>query len=166
MFKREQLGADHADRLDAGYANGNGGSGSYSPSWVGKVLGNAFATRGENDSVRREVEGLEMMEQQVAKSLEAMKLRRKRQRFAQTFRGKVYNFIGIIFAFYCIARVATCTTSVFLPNLATSHVSRNDDATAGKGNTNGDWISYIIALGLAQFPSVKLDVRMWSRAIS
>ena len=31
--------------------------------------------------------------------------RQKRQRFAQTLRGKVYNLIGLVFAFYCIARV-------------------------------------------------------------
>jgi hypothetical protein len=29
----------------------------------------------------------------------------KRQRFAQTWRGKVYNLIGLVFAFYCLARV-------------------------------------------------------------
>jgi hypothetical protein len=32
-------------------------------------------------------------------------LPQKRQRFAQTFRGKVYNLVGVIFAFYCVARV-------------------------------------------------------------
>jgi hypothetical protein len=35
-----------------------------------------------------------------------------------------------------------------------------------KGNTNGDWISYLIALGLSQLPTGVADVAVWSRAIS
>lgn len=67
-------------------------------------------------------------------------------------------------------------TSVFFPPLATSHISQHagpgdkqPDSTLpqdGKGNTNGDWISYLIALALSQLPTGVVDVKMWSRAIS
>lgn len=60
---------------------------------------------------------------------------------------------------------------MLFPPLATSHISQpgKDDDTLpqdGKGNTNGDWISYSIALALSQLPTGVVDVKMWSRAIS
>ncbi|KAJ9097829.1 hypothetical protein QFC19_006697, partial [Naganishia cerealis] len=125
----------------------------------------------QTNSLRREIQGLEALEQQVERGLEAMKLRRKRQRFARTLRGKAFNLIGMVFAVYCIARVTMCFTSVLFPPLATNKVAQSDepgegDIVQGKGNTNGDWISYLIAWGLSQLPTGVADVAVWSRAIS
>lgn len=38
----------------------------------------------------------------------------------------------------------------------------------GTGNTNGDWISFLLALALAQLPtgSHDIDVAIWARTIS
>ena len=75
-------------------------------------------------------------------------------------------------------RSLQCSTSVFFPPLATSHISQHASSKPGaaladeslpqdgKGNTNGDWISYLIALALSQLPTGVVDVKMWSRAIS
>jgi len=60
---------------------------------------------------------------------------------------------------------------LFLAPLASSQTS-SDAETAEhnrrKGNTNGDWISVILALGLSRLPTgtIDIDVAVWSRAIS
>jgi hypothetical protein len=177
------------------------------------IFGSA-RSNGEDGSVRRELQGLELMEGQVKRSLEAMKLRR-------VGRGRGFSDVGAVFidGFSTIetstvrsdverqgvqpdrpcvrlllsrpgvdgefasrfdiskqhlvspAPRLQCLTSVFFPPLATSHISRagHDDGSLpqdGKGNTNGDWISYSIALALSQLPTGVVDVKMWSRAIS
>ncbi|ORY32871.1 Abscisic acid G-protein coupled receptor-domain-containing protein [Naematelia encephala] len=153
---------------------GGGQPGSPSRGWMGKV----FANKDDQQAaaLRAELEGLEAMERQVARSMSAMKLRRRRQDFGQTLRGKIYNIIGYIFAFYCAARLLMCLPSIFFSPLSTSNIpsdetslpSSETDNPKEKGNTNGDWISFVLALGLAHLPTgaVDIDVAVWSRAIS
>ena len=54
---------------------------------------------------------------------------------------------------------------IFVPQLSTSHV--RGDVTR-KGNSNGDWISYLLALGLSHLSlvAIDIDVTVWSRGIS
>jgi hypothetical protein len=65
-----------------------------------------------------------------------------------------------------------CLTSIFFAPLSTSSLAIDDtDPTLGqhesaKGNTNGDWISFLLALGLSQLPTGVVDVAVWSRGIS
>lgn len=40
------------------------------------------------------------------------------------------------------------------------------EAPQEKGNTNGDWISYLIAWSLSRLPTGVVDISVWSRAIS
>ena len=35
-----------------------------------------------------------------------------------------------------------------------------------KGNSNGDWISYFVAVALSHFPTIDINVALWSRTIS
>ena len=35
-----------------------------------------------------------------------------------------------------------------------------------KGNSNGDWISYLVAVALNNFPAININVALWSRTIS
>jgi hypothetical protein len=35
-----------------------------------------------------------------------------------------------------------------------------------KGNSYGDWISYLLVLALSNFPSVAIDIPLWTRTIS
>lgn len=75
------------------------------PSWLGRVLGSSWSGDREVANIKRELEGLQAMEAQVSKSLEAMKIQRRRQRFSQTLRGRIFNAVGFVFALYCVARI-------------------------------------------------------------
>ncbi|KAK8864574.1 hypothetical protein IAR55_001824 [Kwoniella newhampshirensis] len=142
-------------------------SGISTPSkgWMGRM----FGSQGDNEaaSLQAELDGLKAMESQVSKSLKAMKLRKRRQDFGQTFRGQMYNLLGYAFAIYCAARVLMCLPSLFWAPLTTSQAS-DETHQEGKGNTNGDWISFLLALAISQLPSdsIDIDVAVWSRGIS
>lgn len=43
-----------------------------------------------------------------------------------------------------------------------------DESVSSEGDRNGDWISFVLALGLSHLPTgpVDIDVAVWSRAIS
>jgi hypothetical protein len=60
-----------------------------------------------------------------------------------------------------------CLLSIFFAPLATSNYD-NDDQDKRAGNTNGDWISFLLALGISHLPTgvVDIDVAVWSRAIA
>jgi len=62
------------------------------------------------------------------------------------------------------ANTLQCLISIFIHPLSTSSL----DPNSAKGNTNGDWISFIIALGLSHLPhpSGEFDIASWSRGIS
>nr|WVH01961.1 golgi pH regulator [Naematelia aurantialba] len=163
VTKRDELG-----RISGGQP------GSPSRGWMGKVFTNKDDQQAA--SLRAELEGLEAMERQVARSMSAMKLRRRRQDFGQTLRGKIYHIIGYIFAIYCAARLLMCLPSIFFSPLSTSNIPSDEtsmpdgevDSPKEKGNTNGDWISFVLALGLAHLPTgtLDIDVAVWSRTIS
>nr|XP_031863434.1 uncharacterized protein CI109_001310 [Kwoniella shandongensis]KAA5530506.1 hypothetical protein CI109_001310 [Kwoniella shandongensis] len=142
-------------------------SGTNTPSkgWMGRMFGG----QGDNEaaSLQAELDGLKAMESQVSKSLKAMKLRKRRQDFGQTFQGQMYNLLGYAFAVYCAARLAMCLPSLFWAPLTTSQAS-DETHQEGKGNTNGDWISFLLALAISQLPNdfIDIDVPVWSRGIS
>lgn len=56
-------------------------------------------------SVKREIQGLEALEYQMARNLEYMQQRRAESIYAQTLRGRIWLWIGKIFALYCAFRV-------------------------------------------------------------
>ncbi|KAJ9103955.1 hypothetical protein QFC21_002418 [Naganishia friedmannii] len=136
VYKQSEL----ARRLGGGAEASDGNSGS-SHGWMGRVFASTLGRNQETNSLRREIQGLGALESQVKRGLEAMKLRR-------------------------------CFTSILFPPLATSKIlTQNDGSNESgfvqeKGNTNGDWISYLIAWGLSQLPTGVADVAVWSRAIS
>ncbi|WVF71349.1 hypothetical protein IAT40_006152 [Kwoniella sp. CBS 6097] len=143
-------------------------SGTSTPSrggWMGRMFGGQ--TQQEVAGLEAELSGLKSMEYQVSKSLKAMKLRKKRQDFGQTFRGQLYNLFGYVFAIYCAARLLMCLPSLFYAPLTKSQAT--DEAhQEGKGNTNGDWISFLLALAISKLPTgfIDIDVAVWSRGIS
>ncbi|WVQ80237.1 hypothetical protein IAT38_002342 [Cryptococcus sp. DSM 104549] len=132
--------------------------------WMGRMFG------GQGDqgaSLEAELRGLEAMESQVSRSLKAMKLRKRRQDFGHTFRGQIYNIIGYVFAVYCAARLLMCLPSLFYAPRTAAQTSE-DAPQEAKGNTNGDWISFLLALAISKLPKdlVDIDVAVWSRGIS
>ena len=56
-----------------------------------------------------------------------------------------------------VAHSAQCLPSVFFAPGSTDR---------GNGNTNGDWFSFLFALGVSQLGIPNFDVALWSRAIS
>lgn len=140
-------------------------------SWRNVLLGG-----GSSES---ELAGLQVMERQAAQSLAVMKQRMSRQVFAQTFGGKVFGVVGKVFGVYCAARVLMvrtfsycygCTDEKCLPSLFLS-TSAAAPESGTKGNSNGDWISFMLAFLLSHLPIPLIDVEavdipVWSRAIS
>lgn len=114
-------------------------------------------------SLETELKTLEQMESDIARSLSAMKARHRAQGFRHTLKGTIYNVLGYLFAIYCVARLLMCVASLLSP-LATS--SATPTSSQGKGNSNGDWISFVLALALSQLPDAHVDVASWSRTIS
>ena len=63
--------------------------------------------------------------------------------------------------------IMQCLTSLLFAPLSTSQVATDHESgPTPKGNTNGDWISFLIALGLSQLPNNSVDVALWARGIS
>ena len=56
-------------------------------------------------SVAQELQGLEALEYQMSRNLEALRERRETARFNRTFKGRAFNVMGRIFTIYCIMRV-------------------------------------------------------------
>ncbi|OWT40322.1 hypothetical protein C362_01941 [Cryptococcus neoformans Bt1] len=139
-------------------------SGEGSSGWMGRIFG------GENNqtaSLEAELRGLETMEMQVSRSIKAMKARKRRQDFGHTFRGQIYNILGYVFAIYCAARLLMCLPSLFFAP-RTAEQESGEIPVEGKGNTNGDWISFFLALAISKLPRdfADIDVPTWSRGIS
>lgn len=103
------------------------------------------------------------MESDIARSLSSMRARHRAQGFRHTLKGTIYNVLGYTFAIYCVARLLMCVASLLSP-LATS--SATPSSSPAKGNSNGDWISFVLALALSQLPDAHVDVASWSRTIS
>ncbi|RSH87209.1 hypothetical protein EHS25_003118 [Saitozyma podzolica] len=123
-------------------------------SWMGR-----FFSGGEMASLETELRGLQGMEKQASRHVRMLKLRKD---FGKTLRGKVYNVIGYVFATYCAARLVMCLPSIFF---STSQIPVDDEG--GRGNSNGDWISFLLALAVTRLPTdFDIDIAVWSRMIS
>ncbi|OCF39646.1 hypothetical protein I317_06557 [Kwoniella heveanensis CBS 569] len=149
-------------------ARASAASGTSTPSrggWMGRMFGGQ--SQQEVAGLEAELSGLKSMEYQVSKSLKAMKLRKKRQDFGQTFRGQFYNLFGYVFAIYCAARLLMCLPSLFFAPRTKSQAT-DETHQEVKGNTNGDWISFLLALAISKLPTglIDIDVAVWSRGIS
>lgn len=59
----------------------------------------------------QELEGLEVLENQMARNFEMLKERRENDRFSGTFKGQIFNWGGRLFAIYCIFRVISVSHS-------------------------------------------------------
>ena len=65
-------------------------------------------------SVSQELQGLEALEHQMGRNLEALRERRETARFNRTFKGRVFNIMGRIFTVYCIMRVISVRVFYFI----------------------------------------------------
>jgi hypothetical protein len=77
-----------------------------SPQWVSPEV--------KHLAVTLELQGLEALEFQMARNLEALRERQEAARFASTFKGRLFNFAGRIFTVYCTIRViSVCQCPLF-----------------------------------------------------
>lgn len=58
-------------------------------------------------AVSLELQGLEALEFQMTRNLEALRERREAAKFASTFKGMVFNTMGRLFMAYCMIRIIT-----------------------------------------------------------
>ena len=57
--------------------------------------------------VSLELQGLEALEFQMTRNLEALRERREAAKFASTFKGMAFNTMGRLFMAYCMIRLIT-----------------------------------------------------------
>lgn len=61
----------------------------------------------------QEISGLEALEVQMARNLDAMKERRREVKFAGTLRGRLFMWGGRLFALYCVYRTIMVSSTPF-----------------------------------------------------
>ncbi|PPQ85760.1 hypothetical protein CVT25_003078 [Psilocybe cyanescens] len=131
------------------------GSTQTDSSWFSRV-GASF--RG-SDSLAQEIHGLEALEYQMSRNLEALRERYTSAKYAGTFRGRIFNVVGRIFMVYCVIRVISSIYNViFLPA-----------RRASSSTTYPDLITDLLAYILAHISSLQInteDLASFSRQIS
>jgi hypothetical protein len=60
----------------------------------------------------QEVSGLQALEYQMTRNLDELTLQRDMAKLSTTFRGRVYNLAGRLFAVYCVFRVVSVSPSL------------------------------------------------------
>ncbi|KII90101.1 hypothetical protein PLICRDRAFT_174887 [Plicaturopsis crispa FD-325 SS-3] len=120
-------------------------------SWFSRVT---TTFRGGDDH-EQELKGLEALEYQMARNLEALKHRREYARFSESFKGTLFNWGGRLFAVYCVFRVISSIVNLLRPTRsATSYP---------------DLITHFLAYLVSLLPSTNIrieDVAVLSRQIS
>ncbi|KAJ6626017.1 Abscisic acid G-protein coupled receptor-domain-containing protein [Mycena sp. CBHHK59/15] len=98
--------------------------------WISRVMP---SFRG--DERLQELKGLEALEYQMGRSLDDLRQRRATAKFSSTFRGKLFNAGGRLFALYCLVRFASCFLNIFFPqsskSASTSYPDVVTDVVAG-----------------------------------
>ncbi|KAG6915479.1 hypothetical protein DXG01_011310 [Tephrocybe rancida] len=93
-----------------------------STSWLSRVTPNF---RG-GDGLTQELRGLEALEYHMSLNVESLRARRQAAIYAGTLRGRIVNFGGLLFAFYCIVRIFSCLINVLDPSRRESSQSQTD----------------------------------------
>jgi len=70
-------------------------------SWLSRVSA-TFRPKGE---VEQEIRGLEALEYEMVRRMESLREARDAANFSASWRGKVFNIIGHLFAIYCVVRI-------------------------------------------------------------
>ncbi|KIJ25365.1 hypothetical protein M422DRAFT_216812 [Sphaerobolus stellatus SS14] len=87
---------------------------------------NPFSSESESSAIQREIQGLEALEYHMSRNLEYMQQRRAESLFAQTLQGKIFLWIGKIFALYCAFRVINSIINIVHPLTSSKSVSTPD----------------------------------------
>ncbi|KAJ7493539.1 G protein-coupled receptor 89 [Mycena latifolia] len=90
--------------------------------WMSRVTS---SFRGDEDL--QELRGLEALEYQMGRSLDDLRQRRATAKFSNTFRGKLVNVGGRLFAVYCLLRFITSLVNVISPQTSSSSTTSYPD---------------------------------------
>ncbi|KDR78231.1 hypothetical protein GALMADRAFT_65417 [Galerina marginata CBS 339.88] len=124
-------------------------------SWFSRV-GSSF--RG-GDSLAQELQGLEALEYQMCRNLEAMRERFEAAKFSSTFRGRVFDIPGRIFMVYCVVRVVSSVYNIaFLPSQRSASTSYPDLIT--------DLLAYLLSKIYSDTEIKTEDIASFSRQLS
>lgn len=117
-------------------------------SWFSRVT-STLTGSSEMSSAMQELAGLEALEYQMARNLEALKEQQREAAYAATLRGRLMHWGGCLFAVYCVTRILVALANLVLPRRRTS-----DDAAAGR---TADVLAVCLAYALALVPGVHVD---------
>ncbi|KZP33174.1 G protein-coupled receptor 89 [Athelia psychrophila] len=121
--------------------------------WYSRVVP-TFTT----SELSQELQGLEALENNMARNVEALQERRDNAKFAGTLKGRVFNWGGQLFAVYCVFRVISSTLNVLIPS-----------RSQGASRNYPDLITHLLAYLLSLVPAITMsldDVAVISRQIS
>ncbi|KZT00623.1 uncharacterized protein LAESUDRAFT_687929 [Laetiporus sulphureus 93-53] len=130
-------------------------------SWFNRVMP-SFRGDPELSSAMQELSGLESLEYEMSRSLEALKQRQADAKFSRTLVGKVFNWGGRLFAIYCVYRIINSVVNLIIP--ARRATTPEERASAGM-----DMMSAALVYLFSLLPSVDIsgeDVAVISRQIS
>ncbi|KAJ7271199.1 G protein-coupled receptor 89 [Mycena rebaudengoi] len=90
--------------------------------WMSRVMP---SFRGDENL--QELNGLEALEYQMARSLDDLRHRHATGKFSSTFRGRLFNFGGRLFAAYCFVRLISCFVNIFPSHTTSSSTTSYPD---------------------------------------
>ncbi|KAG7087788.1 hypothetical protein E1B28_013729 [Marasmius oreades] len=107
----EQVREDLRRKREVRRASASDQSPTTSGSWISRVVPKFTG----GDDLTLEIKGMEALEHQMSQSLEDLRRRYERVKFATTFRGRVIRIFGKIFAAYCFVRIISSIINVVVP---------------------------------------------------
>ncbi|KZT66792.1 hypothetical protein DAEQUDRAFT_695181 [Daedalea quercina L-15889] len=128
--------------------------------WFSRMATN-FRGDGQLASAMQELSGLESLEYEMSRSLEALKERQADAKFSRTIGGRIFNWGGRLFAIYCIFRILNSLVNLVIP--------ATPQAGPQQSSRSVDMLSIGLAKLLSLLPSVQIDesdVAIISRQIS
>ncbi|KAJ6578695.1 G protein-coupled receptor 89 [Mycena vulgaris] len=143
--------------------------------WMSRVMP---SFRG--DEHLQEVRGLEALEYQMTRSLDDLRQRRATAKFSNTFRGKLVNVGGRLFAVYCLLRFISSLVNIVSPQTSSSSTTSYPDvateAVARLLRTLAPWIRFddvarvmrhvtLVLVGVIILTSIRLVLRGVTRAL-
>ena len=66
--------------------------------------------------------GLQALEYEMARNLDALRQRQAHAKFSKTLAGRVFNWGGRLFAVYCVYRIFSVSTPLSHKLISSSHV--------------------------------------------
>ncbi|TCD62664.1 hypothetical protein EIP91_006586 [Steccherinum ochraceum] len=136
-------------------------------SWLGRMMP-SFRGQDEMSSAMQEISGLEALEVQMARNLDAMKERRREVKFAGTLRGRLFMWGGRLFALYCVYRTIMSIVNLIMPTRSLSHTPPQD-GRAPEMTSGTDFLTMALAHLTSLHPAIHLepeDIAVVSRQIS